>query len=217
LQVQSNRDALLEFLAERGGRIGAAADFIQVAQLQAQAASLGRALAAPDASIASSALQEGLTLLTKDIQFYRFLRARCLRIGAVSSMIQVTHLFDLYRDFTKKILSSGQSASDEDVLAWMVLLHTHTIALFDPIISEHNGITNLPPVTKRTAADVVASLWSDQMDTDRSNYQYWYGRYETETPFELIEQVTPDYVTKVTRMKRQLMSDPRVRSVVPEV
>jgi RHS repeat-associated protein len=75
LQVQSNRDALVQFLADRGGRIGAVADLNQMAQLQAQAASLGRALAAPDASVASSALQEGLTLLTKDVRFYRFLQA----------------------------------------------------------------------------------------------------------------------------------------------
>jgi YD repeat-containing protein len=132
-------------------------------------------------------------------------------------MTQVTRLVDLYHDFTDRVLSSGQSVSDQDVLAWMVLLHTHTIALVDPIINDSNGLTDLPAVTKRTAAELAASLWSGQMGTDKSKYEYWYAKYESETPFELVEQIRPEYVLRVTHMKRRLLSDSRVRGVLPEI
>ena len=65
----------LDWLSGRGGRVGAAADPAQVAELQQKATALGRVLKTPDANVLSSAMQDGLSVITNDLRFGRFMDA----------------------------------------------------------------------------------------------------------------------------------------------
>lgn len=73
--VKGSQAALTGWLTTRGGGLGSPADPARAGALQAEAQSLGRALSDTDAEIAASAIQDGLTLLTRDEQLYRFMQA----------------------------------------------------------------------------------------------------------------------------------------------
>jgi rRNA-processing protein FCF1 len=70
----SARD-VMNWLGSRGGRIGPEATSPGIADLQAQATSLGRVLRSADAAVADSAMQDGLSMITNDQKFAKFLRA----------------------------------------------------------------------------------------------------------------------------------------------
>jgi hypothetical protein len=71
---------LREFLAARGGGIGAAATAEQIAELQAQAQVLGRVLKAKDAAVVGSAAREGVPLVTRDERLLKFMQAAGLPV-----------------------------------------------------------------------------------------------------------------------------------------
>jgi predicted nucleic acid-binding protein len=71
--VGGSQARLDQFLAQRGGSIGPAGTPEGAAALQAQAAALGRSLTLNDALIAHSAVQQGIPLITRDRQLFRFL------------------------------------------------------------------------------------------------------------------------------------------------
>ena len=66
---------VMDWLTARGGRIGSEATAQGVADLQAQATTLGRVLRSADAAVADSAMRDGLSIITNDERFARFLRA----------------------------------------------------------------------------------------------------------------------------------------------
>jgi hypothetical protein len=73
--VGESADDVMNFLTERGGRIGSIATPEGIASLQARAASMGRVLRTGDAAVLHSAMQDGLPLITNDVRFVRFLNA----------------------------------------------------------------------------------------------------------------------------------------------
>lgn len=73
--VRGSQAALTAWLTARGGRIGSPAAPARAVALQAEAQSMGRALGDRDAEIAASAIQDGLPLLTRDEQLFRFMDA----------------------------------------------------------------------------------------------------------------------------------------------
>jgi len=66
---------LADFLASRGGRVVADAHPAAAAALMRQAAGMGRSLKRGDATIAATAIREGLPIITRDRRFSRFLSA----------------------------------------------------------------------------------------------------------------------------------------------
>ncbi len=66
---------LREFLGARGGRIAAAGSEQSAAALRSQAQALGRGLKLKDSRVAASALREGVSVVTRDSKFQRFLNA----------------------------------------------------------------------------------------------------------------------------------------------
>lgn len=73
--VRGSQIALDGWLAARGGGIGSPADPGRVLALENQAQSMGRAISHTDAEVAASAIQDGLPLITRDQQLFRFLQA----------------------------------------------------------------------------------------------------------------------------------------------
>jgi RHS repeat-associated protein/uncharacterized repeat protein (TIGR01451 family) len=71
--IKGDQQALEEFLAERSGSIGLAGTPEGAAALQAQAQGLGRALGEADSFIIHSAMREGVSLITRDMQVLNFL------------------------------------------------------------------------------------------------------------------------------------------------
>jgi hypothetical protein len=66
--------ASTEWLSDRFGGIGIDPNPDCVQSLKDQAKALGRSLSDTDAEIAASAIEEGLTLITRDQQLYRFMQ-----------------------------------------------------------------------------------------------------------------------------------------------
>lgn len=117
-------------------------------------------------------------------------------------------------------LSQGRLGED-DALSWMILLHTHRI-VFRPALTENqplgpNGEAGvaLAAQTQRGAAQVIASVWPDR-DDERAHYIYWLGEYNTRTPYEVLEDVPHDYLTRVLELRRLLAQEPAVAAVEPE-
>ena len=96
--------------------------------------------------------------------------------------------------------------SEEDALALVILLHTHRI----------QWRTDIAALTQRGASAVVADAWSDRQDNARTNYMYWYRRFNLETPFEVAEDISPRWSEKVEALRRELEAHPGVLSVEPE-
>jgi hypothetical protein len=113
----------------------------------------------------------------------------------------------------------GGQISEGDSLLWMVLLHTHEIRLHPGIIEDGNGaVTAFCPITQRHAASVVAKLWGELMHErgKRSDYFYWYFRFNTETPYEVVSDVPDTLLPRLAELRQALARDPRVASVTPE-
>ncbi|UFP94207.1 hypothetical protein [Gloeobacter morelensis] len=72
---KGDANILREFLRARSGGIGRAATAQQIADLRNQATILGRVIKYKDASVAGSALREGIPLITRDDSLFKFLKA----------------------------------------------------------------------------------------------------------------------------------------------
>jgi hypothetical protein len=101
----------------------------------------------------------------------------------------------------------------------MVLLHTHAIHLRLDAIAGANGLpSSFAALTQRGAAEVVANVWSElkpQQD-QRSKYVYWYWQYNTQTPYEVLEDVPDAVLPRLVELRDALARDPRVARVEPE-
>ena len=73
--TRGSSSVLNNFIQNNNGRIGSTPLLSQVLALQQQAESLGRSLRTPDASVAASALKDGVSLLTADVRLVNTLRA----------------------------------------------------------------------------------------------------------------------------------------------
>jgi hypothetical protein len=110
----------------------------------------------------------------------------------------------------------GTPLNEEDALVVMILLHTHGIGLTRPVLSDPPGVTDLAAITQRHAAEVVAGLWPDRADPDRTNYAWWYWRFNTQVPFESIDDVPHPCRGRVKDLRRRLEGHPLVACVRSE-
>jgi hypothetical protein len=109
--------------------------------------------------------------------------------------------------------------TEADALVWMVLLHTHTIRLQPGVVTGADpGLTEFPALTQRGAAAVVADLWADLKDRQDkcSDYTYWYHQYNSQVPYEVIEDVPDSLQPRLAELREGLARDSRVASVAPE-
>jgi hypothetical protein len=80
------------------------------------------------------------------------------------------------------------STTEEEFLLWMVLIHTHQIALTEPFVQDVPGLTVVEPATQRAAASAIADLWPAREDEDKVSYIYWYRAYQLKTPYETMRR-----------------------------
>ena len=81
----------------------------------------------------------------------------------------------------------------------------------DPIASEFPDPTLLPPTTQRLAADIVASLWPDREDIERTNYVYWYREYILKHGDGAA--VCDRVALEIETLRKKLLLNPAVKSV----
>src|SRR5947208_16189263 len=124
--------------------------------------------------------------------------------------------YEIHRVITRHVLSP--EVSEEEVLLYMALLHTHDIwlkpgvRLEDVLQSDQTKGIVLPAITQRDAADAVASLWPT--DNKRGRYEYWYSRYNGLTPYEVLSDMPSEHLYVVRELRELLLCDPRIDAIV---
>jgi hypothetical protein len=124
--------------------------------------------------------------------------------------------YEIHKSLTHTVLSA--EAQGEDVLLYMVLLHTHDlylkpgVVLEDVIMKDVTKPLLLPAITRRHAAEVVASLWSSA--DKRGAEDYWYSLFIKTTPYEVLSDVPTPSRERVMELKELLLCDPRVEAVL---
>jgi hypothetical protein len=107
-------------------------------------------------------------------------------------------------------------ATDEnELLLWMVLIHTHQISLAMPSIQGAPDLEVVQPATQRAAAGAIAGLWPTREDKERASYLYWYRAYQLRTPYETMRAVPPEILARIEILRQKLETDSRVKSLVP--
>jgi len=104
---------------------------------------------------------------------------------------------------------------ENELLLWMVLIHTHRITLAVPCIQDAPNLKIVEPASQRAAAGAISDLWSTREDKERASYVYWYRAYQLKTPYETMDAVPPEVVSRIEKLRQKVESDPRVKSLVP--
>jgi hypothetical protein len=105
--------------------------------------------------------------------------------------------------------------SEEDAFMWMVLLHTHEIHLRPGVLADRPAVCCLAALTQRHAASVIAELWPDRKDSQRTEYVYWYVSYCGRMP-QVLSALPPEMLPRLFALHDALSADPRVTAVVEE-
>src|SRR5215472_1653804 len=105
------------------------------------------------------------------------------------------------------------SKDEDELLTWMLLLHTHEIHLLRPCLVDAPGLDVLQPATQRSAADAVAGTWGDREDRERTSYRYWYRMYQLMKSYERTKELSLEELDKLRRLRERLESDPLVKAV----
>jgi hypothetical protein len=124
--------------------------------------------------------------------------------------------YEIHKSIARAVLPPDVKA--DDVLLFMVLLHTHDlylkagVTLEDVKRCDDASPLTLPAITRRHAAEVVASLWP--AGDKRGEEQYWYSHFVNSTPFEVLSDVPAEGLRRLLELKELLLCDPRVEAVV---
>jgi hypothetical protein len=121
----------------------------------------------------------------------------------------------LYQTIAKAAL--GERPSDEDALSLIVLLHTHHLQLGDGVaLTDRPGISKLAAITQRHAAEVIAGAWPNRADRERTNREHWYYEFNVRLPFELTDDISPEWISRVECVRTRLIDSGLVADVKPE-
>lgn len=122
---------------------------------------------------------------------------------------------DIYQAIAEAVLR--ELPSDDDALALMVLLHTHNFQLGGGVtLTDRPGVSHLAAITQRHAAEVMAAAWPDRADRERTSREHWYYAFNTRSPFEVIEDIPPEFMRRLDRLRHQLINSGLVVNVEPE-
>jgi hypothetical protein len=127
---------------------------------------------------------------------------------------------DAYVEIVRTALAQ-LPCEEQSVLACMVVLHTCDLVLSDSCciddipIDSSDRKRKLWGVSRRHAAHFVArALTKDGSVTDSSTRDYWYARYSSETPYELLESVPKSFMEKVVAARTTMLSSPLLEEIV---
>jgi hypothetical protein len=124
---------------------------------------------------------------------------------------------EVYVTVAKTALSHLPPGEDS-VLACMVALHTHDIVLEDLCeltdmrTSSEGAPRKLHAVTRRHAAEIVAAATGNE--SNREMIDYWYGRYSSRSPCEVIQDVPQPLLGQVLEVVAAMKASPIVRDFV---
>jgi hypothetical protein len=121
---------------------------------------------------------------------------------------------DVHARLAIEILHSH--VNEDDALALMILFHTHRIRLNAPVLDDRPGITEIAAITQRHAAEVMAAAWPDRDDSHRTDRLYWYYQFNSQTPYEVVDDVPRDWMIRVQRMRDNLSNVPMIRAIEPD-
>jgi hypothetical protein len=127
--------------------------------------------------------------------------------------------FDMTSDYIHTLLAQmalGCDPSEDDALALMIVLHTHRIRLREAILQDRPGVTELAAITRSGAAEAVATIWPNRSDRLRTDFRYWSHAFNTQTPYELVEDIPQEWMTPVQRVLRCIAENPLVKGLEPE-
>ena len=106
---------------------------------------------------------------------------------------------------------------EESVLACMLVLHTHDLLLADGFrpsdLAISAGVAKLHAVTRRHAAEIVAAALGQA--ADQGAMDYWYAKYSTESPYEVIDSVPQPLLDRVLACQSVMTHSPLLQDIVP--
>ncbi|HPF40197.1 MAG TPA: hypothetical protein PK093_16285 [Phycisphaerae bacterium] len=109
-----------------------------------------------------------------------------------------------------------RSGDETDSLALMLLFHTHVFRLQSPFVEGLPNEVDSPPMTQRCCADAVAIVWPDRTDAKRTHYYFWYKKFNLTTPCEIAEDIPPEWMERVERLRDVVEGIDGIESVFPE-
>jgi hypothetical protein len=124
--------------------------------------------------------------------------------------------YEIHASIAQNVVSASEA--EEDLLLFMVLLHTHDIrlnadvVLDDVIRADMNEPILLPAITHRHASAVIASLWP--AGDKKGKYEYWYALFSQLTPYEVTGDIPSHQLVRFVMLKQRLCREPRVQSVI---
>jgi hypothetical protein len=111
----------------------------------------------------------------------------------------------------------GDRPTEEEGLALMILLHTHRIELHAQGLHDRAGVKEMDAITQRHAAEVLAAAWPDKSDQQRTDYRYWYLLFNSQTPYEVVEDIPSAWATGIEVVRERLRQQPAVLRLEPEM
>ncbi len=122
---------------------------------------------------------------------------------------------EVYVNIARNVLTHLPPA-EESVLACMITLHTHDIILADSCnptdMTSVGERRKLSAVTRRHAAEIVAAATGNA--TDQPTIDYWYARYSSRTPYEVVEDLPQALMSQVLGTVTAMKTSPLVQDII---
>jgi hypothetical protein len=110
----------------------------------------------------------------------------------------------------------GKNSTREDVLALMVVLHTHTFQIGPSVVlTDAGGHQVLMPITRNHAAEAVGAAMASLGRP--GNPSMWHDEYCRRTPFEAAGSITEKWRSHVANVIERMKASTLVCEVLPEV
>ncbi len=127
-------------------------------------------------------------------------------------------ILDVYERILRDVIP--EDASLEDVLLYMVVLHTHAVGVRPDVpvddvsrASAEVGVV-LGPLTRNHLAELVSSLWPP--NDRRRDMTFWHDAYARRTPYEVFEDVPEHLRDRAVASKQTIENHPLVERLVEE-
>jgi hypothetical protein len=116
--------------------------------------------------------------------------------------------------------SIPKRAATEDVLVYMLILHTHQILLAAGSSLENvqlpagQAAITLAPLTRTLTAEVIATLYPG--DATRGRKDFWFTEYARQTPYECLADSPPEIKSQVLKVIKHLESHVMVAKLIED-
>jgi hypothetical protein len=100
---------------------------------------------------------------------------------------------------------------ERHLLRWMHLVHTTQIELAEAEWSNAERHHTIPAATQREAASLIAALWHDRADLEKTNYMYWYREYAIR--YESGTEVPEDDREQIEILHQIMAADPSIKEL----